>query len=62
MRTLLGFTVMYDFINLSRNIVATPFPSAISQFSARVSTRATVNTHETARPAFKLQRFAHDEG
>ena len=44
---------MYDFVNFSSDIAATPFPSAITQFSARFSTRATVNTHETVCPAFK---------
>ena len=44
---------MYDFVNFSSDSAATPFPSVITQFSARVSTRVTVNTHETACPFFK---------
>ena len=51
-----GVTVMYDFVNFSRDIAATRFPSVISQVNACISTTltATVNTHETACPAFKV--------
>ena len=44
---------MYEFVNFSRDVAATPFLSVISQFCVRISTRATANTHETACPAFK---------
>jgi hypothetical protein len=46
---------MYGFVNFSRDIAVTRFPSVISQVSACISTTltATVNTHETACPAFK---------
>jgi hypothetical protein len=44
---------MYDLVNLSRDITATPFPPAISQFSTHVTKIVIVNTHETFCPAFK---------
>ena len=47
--------VMYDFVNLSRDIAATPFQSVISQVSMCISATATVNTHETVCPASKVK-------
>jgi hypothetical protein len=45
---------MYDFVNLSRDIAATPFPSTVpSRNSACAATTTTVSTHETVCPAFK---------
>ena len=49
----LGLTVMYDFVDFSRDNAATSFPSVMSQVNAYIFTRATVNTHETVCTAFK---------
>ena len=49
---------MYDFVDLSRDITATPFPSDILQ----VSLRSYGNNGEYARNILScLQRFAHDK-
>jgi uncharacterized radical SAM superfamily Fe-S cluster-containing enzyme len=49
---------MYDFVDLSRDITATPFPPDILQ----VSLRSYDNNGEYARNILScLQRFAHDK-
>jgi hypothetical protein len=49
----LGLAVVYDFVDLSRDIATAPFPSADTDKSARTAERRGKRTHETSRPSFR---------